>query len=131
MTPHIAEARRAAAHLLWAAIAGGTAEEGVAIMHLCGELWPDKPLMLGKEGPFRDSPSAQQWTNAISTLELARAAQGLKLGINWDERAKAEALIDRALGKRDPEAMERAAEAAYSADREDGLTGFGGDDYEA
>lgn len=99
MTPHVADARRAAAHLLLAAVAGGTAEEAIALMHFASDLWPEPPLCVGKGSPIADSPSAKAWTNAHTALEQAQAAQGERLKINWEDRAKAEALIDRAFAR--------------------------------
>lgn len=97
MTPHIAQARRAATHLLWAACAGGLAEETIEIMKIAMKLWPDGELMLGKGSPLADSPSARSWRNAMSHLIAAKDAQALAMNIDWEQRAKAEALADQCL----------------------------------
>lgn len=99
LTPHVAEARRAAALTLWAACGGGTMEEGCVLMQFASDLWPEPPLTIGPNGPLADSPSAKAWTNASEALERAQRSQGARMNIDWAQRAEAEALIDRALGK--------------------------------
>lgn len=97
MTPHIAEARKAAAHILWAAHAGAPMNEAIEMMQFASSIWPDQPLTVGKGSPLADSPSAKAWSNAAAALEAARVAQGLHLGIDWIEREKAERLVAEAM----------------------------------
>lgn len=99
MTPHVAEARRAAALTLCAAIGGGTADEMVTLMKFADALWPEPPLMVGKGGPIADSPSFAAWANASAAFDAAKAAQGERLNINWAQREEAERLIARAMGE--------------------------------
>lgn len=102
LTPHVAEARRAAAHVLWAACGGGTLEEAAALMRDACNIWPDQPLMVGKGSPLADSPSFESWRRARAALEAARTLQGERLNIDWAQREKAEALIATALGENIP-----------------------------
>jgi hypothetical protein len=85
MTPHIAEARRAAAQLLWAAAAGGAMTESLELMRFANELWPEPPLMIDQ---LADSPSPEAWRRATAAAEQARTLQEQRLGI---DRAQAEA----------------------------------------
>jgi hypothetical protein len=98
ITPHVAEARRAAALTLWAAIGGAPMSEGAVLMQFASDLWPEQPLLLGKDGPMVDSPSFKAWANASAALDAARTAQGQRLSIDWTQREEAERLIARALG---------------------------------
>lgn len=93
MTPHIAEARRAATLLLWAACAGGTLEEAGELMGFASELWPDKPLMVGKGSPLADSPSPEAWRRASASLDAARTAQETHLGIDREKAETAEQIV--------------------------------------
>jgi hypothetical protein len=90
MSPHIADARKAATLTLWAACAGAPMDEAIEMMRLATEIWPVPPRMVGKGSPLADSPSAEAWTNAAAALEAARDAQGAHLGIDWAQRAEAE-----------------------------------------
>lgn len=90
MTPHVAEARRAAVHILWAACPGATLEEASEMMKAASALWPDKPLLVGKGGPLADTPSAEAWRRAAVALDAAKVSHGLCLRIDWDQRQEAE-----------------------------------------
>lgn len=103
MTPHIAEARRAAVHLLWAACAGGTMDEAVALMSAASELWPEQPLRVGKNSPLADSPSPKAWRNASEALERARALQEAHMGIDREKAEAAERLAGDAIAAAEQE----------------------------
>lgn len=94
MTPHIAEARRAAVHLLWAACAGGTLQEACDLQKIASDLWPEPPLMVGKGSPLADSPSPHAWRNAEEALTRARALQEQSMGIDRAKAEAAERLVD-------------------------------------
>lgn len=98
MTPHVAAARRAAAHALWAAAAGCPMEEAIELMNLCVELWPEGKLMVGRGPPLADVPSPKAWRNAAENLDQARSLQEAAMGIDRERAEAAEKLIEENLG---------------------------------